>query len=148
MHAICRLSLASLSEYCLKLLVNGEVLLNLGLLTRVHDYNAIYSLRLESLLDDVLKDGLVENRQEFLGHAPCCGQETRTETCRRNNSLHLLIVPSIVGNCGAKRQSHHTPAHKWIAPPSPSGRRPPDTRRLSQPPTHGVHTRGIKWPRG
>ena len=80
--------LAALAQHALEGLVNGEVRLDLGLLVRVDDDDAVDALGLESLLDDVLDHGLVENGQELLGGALGGGEKARAEAGRGNDCLH------------------------------------------------------------
>ena len=101
-HEICRLTLAPLPQHGLKLLVDRKVLLDLRLLARVYDHDAIDACRLKRLLNNILEDGLVEHGQKLLGHAPRCGQKARAKTCCRDNCLHSVYVPFGSGQFGHK----------------------------------------------
>ena len=76
------------AQHLLKGLIACEIALDLGLLVRVDDDDAIYALGLESLLDHILDDRLVEHRQELLCRALGCREKTSAETGGRNDCLH------------------------------------------------------------
>ena len=82
------LLLAALAQHRLEVLVHREVRLDLGLLVRVDDDDAVDALRLERLLDNVLDYGLVENGQQLLRGALGRGEKTGAQAGGRDDCLH------------------------------------------------------------
>ena len=74
--------------------------------------------------------GLSRTGRSSLGMHLVAGRKRVPRPAAGMIAFIVVVFPSIVCTCGQKRQTHHTPAHASIAPPSLSGRPPPDCGRI------------------
>ena len=82
--------LTALAQQVLERTVGLEVVQQLGLAGRGNDDGVVNLLGVERLLDDILDDRLVENRQHLFGRALGARQKTRAKTGGGDDCLHSI----------------------------------------------------------
>jgi len=82
--------LTALAQQVLERTVGLEVVQQLGLAGRGNDEGVVDLLGVERLLDDILDDRLVENRQHLFGRALGARQKTRAKTGGGDDCLHII----------------------------------------------------------
>ena len=117
-----RLVLALCGKGLLQLEGMVEMVLD-GCLVAAGNEDEFLDARFRSLLDRILDQGLVDDRQHFLGHRLCRGEKPRAKTAHRKNGLldHGSILAITRGGWYpwiAFRESRVKPAacfHNWYA---------------------------------